>query len=268
MYGSVAISLIIPTLNEEKNLPHILPQIPVWIDEVILVDGHSTDQTVAVARELLPDIRVVYQQGRGKGAALRSGFAAATGDIIVMIDADGSTNPHEIPAFVGALLAGADFVKGSRFMQGGGTVDMTLFRILGHWCLLQLVNTLFGAKYTDLCYGYSAFWRDLLPQLQLDSNGFEIETQMNVRVLQAEARVVEVPSFELERIHGIGRLRAIPDGWRVLKTILRERLQPRVKKKVQRRAFYSETYNITPLPTMPHSMQQESQVLLKRAVGE
>jgi glycosyltransferase involved in cell wall biosynthesis len=268
MYGSVAISLIIPTLNEEANIPYILPQIPPWIDEVILVDGHSVDQTVSIARELMPDIRVVYQEGRGKGAALRSGFAAATGDIIVMIDADGSTNPHEIPAFVGALLSGADFVKGSRFMQGGGTADMTLFRVVGHWGLLTLVNTIFGAKYTDLCYGYSAFWRDLLPKLQLDGNGFEIETQMNIRVLQIQARVVEVPSFELERIHGEGRLRAIPDGWRVLKTIMRERFQPRVTTKVQRRPFYTEAHNIIHWSDFQLSMRTELQAPLERAVGE
>lgn len=118
---------------------------PDWVHEVILVDGHSTDATVAVAQELRPGIRIVQQIGRGKGAALRTGFAAATGEIIVMLDADGSTDPREIPAYVGALLAGADFAKGSRFLQGGGTADMSLHRRLGNLAFTIGVRVLLGA---------------------------------------------------------------------------------------------------------------------------
>ncbi|GIW08002.1 MAG: hypothetical protein KatS3mg060_2807 [Dehalococcoidia bacterium] len=223
------VSVIVPALNEAENLPYVLRDIPTdYVDEVILVDGHSTDDTVAVARALMPDIRVIEQPGKGKGDALRAGFEAATGDIIVAIDADGSTDPREIPLFVGALLAGADYVKGSRFLQGGGTADMPLYRQLGNWGLTMLVRVLFGGKYTDLCYGYNAFWRRVLPQLALDADGFEIETLMNIRALRAELKVAEVHSFEAPRIHGEGRLRAFPDGWRVLKTILRERFRPKV----------------------------------------
>ena len=218
------VSVIIPALNEAANLPHVLPRIPPDVHEVILVDGYSTDDTVQVARRLLPSVRVIYQQGRGKGAALRTGFAAATGDIIVMLDADGSTDPAEIPAFVGALRAGCDFAKGSRFMQGGGTADMPGHRQLGNQAFVWLVQLFFGGRYTDLCYGYNAFWRRVLPQLGLDCDGFEVETLMNVRALRAELRIAEVPSFEAERIYGEGRLRALPDGWRVLKTIMKERL--------------------------------------------
>lgn len=216
------VSVIVPAKNEALNLEHVLPKIPTWVNEVILVDGHSTDKTVAVARYLLPSIRVVHQQGRGKGDALRAGFAAATSDIIVMIDADGSTNPEEIPAFVDALVAGADFVKGSRFAKGGGTADMSHLRRLGNWGFTTMVKTLFGGNYTDLCYGYNAFWRRTLPMLALDGDGFEIETIMNVRALRAGLKVVEVPSFEAERIHGESNLRTFPDGWRVLKAIGRE----------------------------------------------
>jgi len=214
--------VVIPALNEADNLRHVLPLIPDDIDEVLLVDGHSTDSTVLAACELRPDIRIVLQQGRGKGAALRSGFAAARGDIVVMLDADGSMHPGEIPAFVGALLAGADMAKGSRFLQGGGTADMPALRRAGNWGLLTLVRLLFGSRYSDLCYGYNAFWRRVLPRLELDGDGFEIETMMNIRALRAGLRVVEVPSFEARRIYGKGRLRTFPDGWRVLKTILRE----------------------------------------------
>ena len=221
------VSVVIPTLNEAENLPHVLPRIPSWVHEVLLVDGHSTDKTVEVARSLYPGIKIVMQQGRGKGAALRSGFEAATGEIIVMLDADGSTDPEEIPAFVGALLAGASFAKGSRFLQGGGTADMPLYRKLGNWTFVLLVRMLFGGNYTDLCYGYNAFWRHVLPELKLNGDGFEIETMMNVRVLQANLKVAEVPSFEDKRVYGEGRLRTLPDGWRVLKTIFKESISPR-----------------------------------------
>jgi glycosyltransferase involved in cell wall biosynthesis len=216
------ISVVIPTLNEADNLPRVLPKIPDWVDEVLLVDGCSTDNTVGVARELRPDIHIVMQEGCGKGAALRSGFAVATGDIIVMLDADGSTDPAEIPAFVGALMAGADFAKGSRFAQGAGTADMPRYRKFGNWVFVKLVRLFFGGQYSDLCYGYNAFWKDVLPQLELDGDGFEIETIMNVRALRAGLKISEVPSFEAERVYGAGRLRAIPDGWRVLKAIFRE----------------------------------------------
>ena len=219
------ISVVIPALNEAENLPYVLPRIPVWVHEVLLVDGYSTDGTVDIARRLRSDIRIVRQKGRGKGAALRSGFAAARGDIIVMLDADGSTDPAEIPLFVGALLAGADFVKGSRFLQGGGTADMPFHRRLGNLGFTLGVRLLFGGVYSDLCYGYNAFWRRVLPYLQLYGDGFEIETIMNVQALRAGLKVVEVPSFEAERVHGEGRLRTLPDGWRVLKTIVRERLR-------------------------------------------
>jgi glycosyltransferase involved in cell wall biosynthesis len=218
------ISVVVPALNEAMNLPHVLPHIPGHVMEVLLVDGRSTDDTVAVAGRLLPSIRVVQQQGRGKGAALRTGFEAARGDIIVMLDADGSTDPREIPAFVHALTeGGADFAKGSRFMRGGGTADMPLHRRLGNGAFVVLVRIFFGGAYTDLCYGYNPFWRRVVPLLELDGDGFEIETMMNVRALKMGLRVAEVPSFEAARVYGQGRLRTIPDGIRVLRTIMRER---------------------------------------------
>ncbi|NNJ06886.1 glycosyltransferase family 2 protein [Streptomyces sp. PKU-MA01144] len=217
------VSVVIPAMNEAENLPHVFGTLPEWIHEVVLVDGNSTDATVDVARELRPDVKVVRQVGKGKGDALISGFAACTGDIIVMVDADGSADGQEIVSYVSALVGGADFAKGSRFANGGGTDDMTAIRKLGNRILCGIVNAKFGARYTDLCYGYNAFWRHCLESITLDCTGFEIETLMNIRVVKAGLRVQEVPSHEYLRIHGVSNLSAVRDGLRVLKVILREK---------------------------------------------
>lgn len=152
------VSVIIPARDEAANLPHVFGRLPAWVDEIVLVDGHSTDGTVAVTRELCPKARVVVQPGRGKGDALQAGFAAATGDIMVTIDADGSTDGAEMIRFVGALLSGADFAKGSRFASSGGSDDITGLRRCGNRLLSTLVNRMFGTHFTDLCYGYNALW--------------------------------------------------------------------------------------------------------------
>jgi glycosyltransferase involved in cell wall biosynthesis len=235
--SSPDVSVIIPTLNEARNLPHVFARLPVDVYEVIVVDGHSVDDTPAVARKLRPDARIVIQTRTGKGNALACGLAAARGDIIAMIDADGSTDPTEIPRFVTALLEGADFAKGSRFVAGGGSRDITRIRSLGNHLLCSLVNLLYGTAYTDLCYGFNVFWRKHLPVLRLDAtsplpagrggqlwgDGFEVETLINVRVAEAGLAVVEIPSFEHSRIYGVSNLSAFSDGLRVLQTIVRER---------------------------------------------
>jgi glycosyltransferase involved in cell wall biosynthesis len=217
------ISLVIPALNEARNLPYVFARLPRDIYEVILIDGHSTDDTVAVARSLYPEVRIVRQSRRGKGNALACGFAACRGHIIIVVDADGSVDGAEIPRFVAALQQGADFAKGSRFLRGGGSADLTLLRRLGNRGLTVVVNILYGTRYTDLCYGYNAFWARCLPYINVDCDGFEVETLINIRMAKAGLRVTEVPSFESPRIHGMSNLNPWRDGWRILKTILTER---------------------------------------------
>lgn len=232
---SLKVSIVIPTLNEERNIPYVFARIPGDAHEVILVDGQSIDRTVEVARKLRPDVCVVAQTRKGKGNALACGFEAATGDIIAMVDADGSADPAEIPRFVAALADGADFAKGTRFATGGGSCDITRLRQLGNGVLTSLFNACYRRKYSDLCYGYNVFWRKFVPVLGLDASspfrtdavplqgdGFEVETLIHVRVAKAGLKVTEVPSYEYSRIHGASNLHAIRDGVRVMRTILAE----------------------------------------------
>ncbi|WIX76685.1 glycosyltransferase family 2 protein [Amycolatopsis carbonis] len=237
------ISIVIPARNEARNLEVILPELP-EVNEVVLVDGHSVDQTVEVARKVLPSIVTLTQTRRGKGNALACGFEAACGDIIVMFDADGSADPAEIPAFVETLVRGADFAKGTRFHRHGGSDDITALRRAGNAALNGLTNALYQTSFTDLCYGYNAFWRDIVPQLKLPpttvpalasggfwGDGFEIETVLNCRVVAAGLKVAEVPSFERTRIFGETNLRTFADGLRILRTIFAEHRRYRARKR-------------------------------------
>src|SRR6266545_1853782 len=146
------VSVVIPTLNEAKNLPHVFAKLPSDIYEIVLVDGNSTDDTV----------------------------------------------------------------------EGGGSADITRLRRMGNAFLSGLVNLLYRTSYSDLCYGYNAFWASCLPVISVDCDGFEVETLINIRVAKAGLVVTEVPSFELDRIHGESNLRTFRDGFRVLKTIVGE----------------------------------------------
>jgi hypothetical protein len=216
------VSVVVPAINEAANIGHVLSELPDNLHEVILVDGNSQDETVDAARHAYPDIRVFTQNGRGKGDALRTGFAAVTGNVVVMLDADGSADPAEIPRFVEALESGADFAKGSRFLPGGGSADITLLRKVGNAFLSGTANVLHGTHFTDLCYGYNAFWVRCLPFISLDAPGFEVETLINLRIASSGMKITEVPSYEENRISGHSNLNTIRDGFRVLGTILQE----------------------------------------------
>lgn len=227
-----SVTVVLPVLNEAENLPWLLERIPNHGTEIVMVDGGSMDGSRVLARELRPDIVIVGQCRPGKGCALAHGYRRATGDVIVTLDADGSTDPAEIPRFVEALLSGADFAKGSREIEGGGSDDLTRLRRFGNRLLTWLANRRLSTRYSDFCYGYNAFWRDCIPSLTFtmpgcgdsgpqSGDGFEIETFMHVRARQTGLVVVEVPSYERQRMYGNSHLRTFADGFRCLATLLR-----------------------------------------------
>ncbi len=227
---SFRVSVVIPTLNEARNIAWVLEHMPLDVDEVVLVDGRSTDRTVEVALTVRPDTVVVIDDAPGKGCAIRKGIETATGDFVVMLDADGSMDPREISRFVQPLREGHDLVRGSRFMPGGGTSDMSPLRQAGNRGLLLLTRILYRVSRSDLCYGYAAFRRSSVLSLGLTAVGFEIEAQLFLRAERARLSVAEVPSFEAMRHAGTSNLHTFRDGSRVLRTIIGERLrsQPRL----------------------------------------
>ncbi len=217
------VSVVIPCKNEALNLPTVLTALPDLVDEVVVVDSSCTDDTVAVARSLRPDVVVVTSDGPGKGRALRAGMLAATGDVVVTMDGDGSNDPDELDAMLAALDGGAGFVKGSRYLPGGGSADSTPLRDAGSRIICRVFNSIHGTRHTDLLYGYMAFRRDDRDVVLPDCEGFEVEALINAQAARAGLVVAEVPSVEHRRLHGESNLHPVRDGARILRTILRER---------------------------------------------
>jgi glycosyltransferase involved in cell wall biosynthesis len=224
-FAKPTVSVVIPTLNEAENLAFVLNTIPRWVDEIVIVDGRSTDDSVRVAKVLRPEVRIIEEPRRGKGAALRAGLAAASGDFRIIMDGDGSMDGADLEAFRDAMIAGADYVKGSRFCAGGGSADITPLRRFGDWGICLLIRTLFGAKYTDGTYGFKAVRADCLDRIRIDTDGFEVELLIDIRAHRAGLHTVEVPCFETNRIHGSSNLHAFRDGLRCFRIIVSERFR-------------------------------------------
>ncbi|MBJ7339232.1 glycosyltransferase family 2 protein [Mycolicibacterium sp.] len=244
------VSVVVPAKNEAQNIREILPYLADF-HEVIVVVSEDDHDSADAARTSLPSAKVIHQTRKGKGNALACGFAQVTGDAIVMFDVDGSADPHEIPRFVKALTDGADLAKGSRFCPGGGSQDITLLRAWGNTGLNMLASVLTNTRFTDLCYGYNAFWTDQLYMLDLPKvevedapemlrgDGFEIEALIIGRFALSGAAITEVPSFEFDRYHGRTNLNTFRDGFRVLWTILQDRRYAREIRKLSKRRHAS-----------------------------
>lgn len=223
-----SVTVIIPTLNEGKSIATVILELKhLGFSNIVVIDGNSEDDTVDVAERL--GVNVIHQNGSGKGDAMRQAFGdtEVNGEVILVMDADGSMNPKEAFSFLEAIQNGVDCVKGSRFLPGAGSEDLTLFRRIGSSFFVFLVNTLWSTKYTDLCYGFAAFKRKALEKLypHLESKNFEIETEIFIKAKKLGLKVGEIPSVELRRTHGKSNLKALKDGLRILKTIVQEFVQ-------------------------------------------
>lgn len=224
---SFTASLVIPALNEAEGIRRLLSDLPSYLDEVIVVDGGSNDGTLDVVASLCPDAIVFRQSGKGKGNAIKEGLSVATGEIVVTMDADGSMAMDDVRRMIEALLDGCDFVKGSRSMPGGGSDDFTTLRRAGNWGLTLVANVLFGAAYTDITYGFNAYWRQVVVDISSLSDGFQFEIQMAIRAARAGLRTQEVPCYERARVGGVSKLHPMSDGWEILKVIFGETLPRR-----------------------------------------
>ncbi len=198
------ISIVIPTKNEEKTIAGIVDDCLPYGDEVLLVDGHSTDNTREVASQ--HGARIVLDNGHGKGDGLRVSLREAIGDIVVFIDADGSHSPADIPILLQPLLDNeADLVVASR-MRGGsdelhGTVS-EFIRLVGSGIITQVINLRYGANLTDSQNGFRAIRREVGLKIGLKEDIFTIEQEMIMKVLKNGFRISEVPSHEFARKHG------------------------------------------------------------------
>jgi len=223
------ISVIIPAKNEEETLPMVLrdlfqtiPELNGYKVEVICVDDHSTDRTAEIAREF--GAQVVRNTGKaGKGMALRAGFQEATGDILIMMDADYSHRPEDLPIFLQALRDGVGLVIGSRVV--GGSEEYTHIRALGNVFLSTMVGLCLGRYLSDALNGYKVFRRDIFTDCHYSARDFEIEIEIIANTLRKGYRIVEVSSHERSRAGGEMKSRVIRHGTRFLLQIFWERFR-------------------------------------------
>ena len=203
-FSPSGVTVVIPTKNEEGSIAAIIDSAMPFGEEILVVDGRSTDATVAIAGS--KGVRVVQDNGKGKGDALRVGAEAASGRILVFLDADGSHDPADIPRMVAPIQADKeDLVIGSRGKGGSdelhGDIEK-LLRLLGSDIILIGINWRFKAHLTDSQNGYRAIRRSVFLDLQTRENITTIEQEMTMKALKKGYRVSEVPSHEYERITG------------------------------------------------------------------
>lgn len=216
------VSIVIPTLNEEQNIGRLLREVKAMMKgydfEIIVVDGHSKDGTVRLAKSM--GARIIYDE-LGKGSALKKGIMDAKGKVIIAMDADLSNRAKELRLLIAGIETGYDICMGSRFLTGGGSDDMPMIRKIGNGFFVWIVNMFYGSRYTDLCYGYRSFARNVAQKLDLKENGFGIEAEISIKAMKKKMKVLEVPSYEKKRESGDAKLMTVRDGWAILKTIMR-----------------------------------------------
>lgn len=217
------VTVLIPTKNEEGCIGRVLSEIPRSIvDQVVIIDGHSTDNTVKEAKSFMKTKdKLVHQRRNGYGDAFIQGMKIASGDLIVMMDADGSHNPRDISKIIRKVEQGAEYVMASRYMRGGRSDDDTLLRWFGNKFFTWMTNIVHGTSMTDSLYLFTAIRRDTLKNLKLESNSFEFCTEIVVKAHKAGLKFAEVPTVERARYAGNSKVNSFLHGIKILRMILR-----------------------------------------------
>lgn len=221
------ISIVVPTRNEAKNLPLVLPRIPrmLEIDEIVIVDGHSHDNTVLIAKNLLPEANIVVQDGKGKGNAILCAAKAAKSEYFLILDGDGSQMPEEIPDYIEKAKEGYDLVKGSRFLSGGRTEHQPFIRKVIVKTANTVANIVWFTRFSDICYGMFLVNRQKYLDLAIESTGFNIEWELMIKAKRKGLKIAEIPSKEMERVHGETNINYVKDGWMIAKTVFKNALK-------------------------------------------
>lgn len=217
------VSLLIPTRNEEGCIGQVLKEVNKKIvDEIIIIDGKSEDNTVNEAKhELRSQDKVIIQKNSGYGDAFIEGFEASKGDIIIMMDGDGSHDPKTIQNLIKKVEQGYEYVMASRYTKGGKSEDDTLLRFTGNKVFTWLTNVVHGTSVTDSLYLYTAITREGFKKLDLSSPGFEFCTEIIVKAHRAGLKFAEIPAIERPRIAGRSKVNAFWHGLKILRMILR-----------------------------------------------
>ena len=219
-----AISIVIPAYNEEKSVGNVIEETIQVMDslgcpyEIIVVDDGSTDGTYQAASKYKATV-ISYPINRGKGYAVRRGFERATGDIIVMIDSDGTHTPKEIPELVEPLFNGTDIVAGSRFLGSIGESTTMIHRV-GNFFINTAIASLTGQRITDSQTGFRAIKREVIDRMHLNSTGFEIESEITIKSLKNGFRFKEKPITCQKRYYNVSRVKILRDGQRIFRTII------------------------------------------------
>lgn len=200
-----------------------------WVDEVIIVDGNSTDGTIEYLESL--GYRVIRQRTPGLAAAYWECFDAATGDVIVMFTPDGNSVPEVIPLLIDKMKEGYDMVVASRYLKGAKSEDDDVVTAFGNRMFTWMVNILFNARYTDVLVGYRAYKKDLIQRLNLTRSPHPLlEQELMIRCVKHGLKITEIPADEPKRIGGVRKMRVLYNGSAVLYGILRELFVHRVKR--------------------------------------
>lgn len=219
---SIKVSLVAATWNELEAAKVVLPRIDrKWVDEIIVVDGGSTDGTVEFCQA--QGYTVFTQKERGYGAAMREAVERAQGELVIEFPPDGNSLPEKVPDVIKKLQEGYDFVIASRYAPGARSDDDDFLTAIGNWGFTFVTNLLFWSSYTDVLVGFRGYKKSEYEKLHMTANGLDWSIQMPIQFRKKRSRTADIPAIEPARIGGVRKMKPFKTGWRLLKTLIKER---------------------------------------------